>query len=82
MTPTEYADAVAAEVRAELGRQRRTMADLGKAIHRSAPSVARRLNGEIPFDVIELIQAATWLGVKPEVFLSPRAVIAKSEPAA
>lgn len=54
---------VAAEVRAELARQRRTQADLASALGMSPQAVGRRLSGEHPFDVVELGRAADWLGV-------------------
>lgn len=64
MTPTEYANAVAAEVRAEMGRQRKTQADLAKALGFTAATAARRLDGGTPFDVIELAVVANWLGIE------------------
>lgn len=64
MTPTEYAEAVAAEVRAELGRQRKSGSDLAKVLGISPQSIGRRLSGEIAFDVAELSRIATWLGIE------------------
>jgi transcriptional regulator with XRE-family HTH domain len=63
MTPTQYTEAVAAEVRAELGRQRRSQADLAQALGFTAATAARRLDGTVPFDVMELAVVSAWLGV-------------------
>lgn len=71
MTPTEYAEAVAAEVRAEMGRQRKAQADLARALDITIPTAARRLRGEVPFDVIELAVVADWLGVDVQRLAGP-----------
>lgn len=63
MTPAEYNEAVAAEVRAELGRHRKSASDLARALKISPQSIGRRLNGDQPFDVIELASIAAWLGI-------------------
>lgn len=60
---------VAANVRGELARQRRTQIDLGQALGRSQPYVSRRLNGRVAFDVDELSRVADFLGVTLAVLL-------------
>lgn len=62
-TPTEYAEAVAAEVRAEMGRKRKSQADLAATLAITTATAGRRLSGEVPFDVIELMRVADWLDV-------------------
>ncbi|MGX5770789.1 helix-turn-helix domain-containing protein [Microbacterium trichothecenolyticum] len=55
---------VADAVRAEMARQRITQAELAKALHLSQPAVARRLSGEVPFDLAELDATARVLKVR------------------
>jgi hypothetical protein len=59
---------VATEVRAELARQRKTAIDLGEALGMTPHTAGRRLAGEVPFDVIELVQVSLWLGVPIDQF--------------
>jgi len=56
-------EAVASEVRAEMGRQRKTQADLAAVLKIYPATAARRLDGSVPFDVVELATVARWLGV-------------------
>lgn len=65
MTNHPAAEAVASEVRAEMGRQRKTQAELADALGVTPHTVGRRLSGEVPFDVIEVVQIGLWLGVDP-----------------
>lgn len=71
MSPTEYAEAVAAEIRAEMGRQRLNQAHLAQTLGMTVATAARRLRGEVPFNVIELALIANWLDV-PVSRLTPR----------
>lgn len=57
------AERVAAEVRGELARQRKTQAALSEALGMSQQAVSRRLAGAIPFDVNELDNVAIFLDV-------------------
>lgn len=68
MTPPEFAAAIATEVRAEMGRQRKSQADLARALGITAATAARRLDCTAPFDTKELATVAAWLGVPPESF--------------
>lgn len=61
--PSTLADSVAAEVRAQLGRRQLTGVALAAAIGKSEMYVSRRLRGEVPFDLIDVEQAAKFLGV-------------------
>ena len=61
--PSTLADSVAAEVRAQLARRQSTGTALANAIGKSEMYVSRRLRGETPFDLIDLEQAARFLGV-------------------
>lgn len=70
MTPTEYAEALAAEVRAEMGRQRKTSTDLAAVLGVTKATARTRLSGSQPLDVLELAQIADWLGVSPESLLA------------
>lgn len=57
------AQSVAEEIRAELGRQRKTGTDLARGMNVSQAWVSRRLTGELPFDLVELEQVAGILQV-------------------
>lgn len=54
---------IAGELRAEMARQKRTAGELATVLGISAHTAGRRLNGETPFDVIELAGACEWLGI-------------------
>lgn len=54
---------VAADLRAELARQRRTAADLAQVLNVTPHTVGRRLNGDVPFSMYELVLATRWLGI-------------------
>jgi energy-converting hydrogenase Eha subunit A len=55
--------AVAAEVRAEMARQRVSQQPIADALGISRQALSRRMTGEIPFDVAELESIAGFLGV-------------------
>lgn len=63
MSPQEYAEAVASEVRAEMGRQRKQQAELAATLEVTTATAGTRLSGAVPFDVIELAKVAHWLGI-------------------
>lgn len=63
------AQRLAAEVRAEMARQKRTASELAGVIGVTAHTAGRRLNGSTPFNVIELGQLAQWLGIGPDVLI-------------
>lgn len=73
-SPTYTADAV----RAELARKRRTQADLAAALDMTAHTLGRRLNGEVPFTIPEIVAVATYLDVSLDIFMPPvdRSVLA------
>lgn len=58
-TARRFAD----EVRAELARQRRTYAELALAIGTTQQTIGRRLNGDTPFNAVEMVLAARFLGI-------------------
>lgn len=59
---------VAAEVRAEMARQRKTQADLAGPLGISTAQVGKRLAGKIAFNVVELAIVARVLGVPAAQF--------------
>ncbi len=61
--PSTLADSVAAEVRAHLGRRQLTGMALANAIGKSEMYVSRRLRGEVAFDLVDVEQAARFLGI-------------------
>lgn len=62
-TSTPTATHVAAEVRAEMARQRKTGMDLAELLGCSQSSAARRMSGETPLSLNEVYAVARWLGV-------------------
>jgi transcriptional regulator with XRE-family HTH domain len=66
---TEPHQLVAAEVRAEMARQRMSQAGLAKLLGVAQQTVSRRLVGEVPFDVAELARIADLLGVPMTQFV-------------
>ncbi|MDQ1215707.1 helix-turn-helix domain-containing protein [Microbacterium arborescens] len=59
----ETAERLAAEVRAEMARQRRTAGQLAQVLSLTQATVGRRLNGLVPFNITELAATAEWLGL-------------------
>lgn len=51
-----------------MARQKRTAGELAQAIGITAHTAGRRLNGSIPFNIIEIDAIARWLDVEP-IFL-------------
>jgi transcriptional regulator with XRE-family HTH domain len=62
----------AAEVRAEMARQRKTGVGLAEALGLSQQTVSRRLTGQITFSLDELDRVAVWLGVDVLTFFPER----------
>ena len=60
---------LAAEVRAELARQKRTATEAAATIGVTPATMGRRLSGETPFNVIEIASICRWLGVEPAVLM-------------
>lgn len=54
---------MAAEIRAEMARQRKTGRELAAHLHCSQQSASRRVNGETAIDLDELASIAEWLEV-------------------
>lgn len=61
--PTTYAAEVAARVRAEMARRKKSSAELGDVLEIARQTAEVRLRGEKPFDLLELARIAIWLGV-------------------
>lgn len=62
-------ETVAAEVRAELGRQKISQAELARRLKQPDMYMRRRLQGEVPFAAVELATVAEVLAVPVEQFL-------------
>lgn len=54
---------VAANVRAEMARQRKRQADLGEVLGLTQGAVSKRMSGTVALDVDELGKIADFLGV-------------------
>lgn len=63
---------VAEEIRAQMGRQRITKAELSRRMGVSEVWIGRRLNGQMPIGLDDLERIATALGVAPADILPPR----------
>lgn len=71
-TPATMArNAIAAEVRAEMARQSKTLADLGNVLGVTRQSMHLRLRGHQAFRGEELVLIARYLGVPTEQFVKP-----------
>lgn len=68
MNYEQQSQAVAAEVRAELARQRISAIELAQRLPLSLSTLQRRLSGDIPFDVEEICMVAKVLNVSPGQF--------------
>jgi transcriptional regulator with XRE-family HTH domain len=72
-----YRDSVAAEMRAEMARQRKTVNDLASLLQVSQSAASRRYNGEVDISFDELAVVADWLRVEFTAWLvRPSAVSA------
>ena len=72
-TTQRPSEIVAAEVRAELARRKIPQSGLVSVLGMSEVSVSRRLRGETPFDINELVAVAEFLGVPVARFLPSEA---------
>ncbi len=70
-TPTAHREAVAAEVRAWMGRRKATQTDLASALSKSQAYISRRLSGEVSFDVDDLSRLAEFFDVRLGDLLDP-----------
>ena len=64
-------DLVAAEIRAEIARQRVSHAALAAKLGVSRPYLSRRLSGETPLSVADVARIADALGVPATQFTAP-----------
>ena len=70
MDPGTWSRRVAAAVRAEMTTQQRSSGALAEVLGVSEPTVRKRLDGEIPFDLVELERTAAWLDTTPSELLA------------
>lgn len=61
--------AIAAEVRAEMGRQNKSLRDLAAELNLSHQSLAVRVRGDVAFRIEELVLLASALGVDVDLFV-------------
>lgn len=68
MKDTRRSERLAGEIRAELGRQRKTVRDLAKHLHMSEVTLWRRMTGVSEFRLDELASVADFFGLSvPEL---------------
>ncbi|WP_102191528.1 hypothetical protein [Microbacterium aurantiacum] len=63
---TAAALSVAAEIRAEMARQRKTASELALVLGITQHTAGKRLNGSTTFNLVELFRAVSWLGLSLE----------------
>ena len=71
-------ETVAANVRAELGRNRISQVKAATAIQMSAPALSKRLNCQLPFTIDEIDALGVLLGVNPAALLAEPARLASA----
>lgn len=71
MTTHQPHEAIAAEIRAEMARRKVSQVKIAALLDISQVGVSRRLRGETPLDVNELVKIADYLGV-PITHLMPQ----------
>jgi transcriptional regulator with XRE-family HTH domain len=69
---------VAGEIRAELARQRKSQAELAGQLGVSRPWLSRRLSGETPLSIGDVVVIAGTLGVSIAALTAP---VEKNQPA-
>jgi transcriptional regulator with XRE-family HTH domain len=62
---------IAAEIRAEMARQRKTIEGAARVLGRSKQAVSRKWRGDVDFQPGELWVLAEWMGVPVGQFLPP-----------
>lgn len=77
-SPTDYREAVAAEVRAAMGRKRITQESLAAEAGMSRPALSDRLAGRRPFNTDQIIGICLALDLDPAdlLLVGPRDAVA------
>jgi hypothetical protein len=70
MDPGSWSARVADAIRAELATQHRSAPSLAVLLGVSLTTVAQRLDGTTPFDLVEVERVAAWLGLRPSELLA------------
>ncbi len=70
MDPGTWSARVAAAVRAEMAAQQRSAPSLAELLGVTVATVAQRLDGTTPFDLVEIEHVAAWLGISPSELLA------------
>ena len=66
---SSFREGVAAELRAEMARQRKSGVELASVLNLSQQSVSRRLNGDTDISLDEIAVIADWLQVPVQKLL-------------
>jgi transcriptional regulator with XRE-family HTH domain len=74
MTNSLPAD-IAAEVRAEISRQRKPQREIAELLGISQQQVSERVLGDVEWRISELVRVAEWLSVPITKFVPPSAVV-------
>ena len=71
MDPGSWSAHVAAAIRIEMASQHHTAEALAELLGVADAAVARRLlDGDTPFDLVEVERVAAWLGIAPSELLA------------
>ena len=70
MDPGTWSRRVAAVVAAEMAAQHRSADALAEVLGITVPTVRKRLDGEIAFDLVEVETVAAWLATTPSELLA------------
>lgn len=70
--PSSYTESVAAEIRAEMARQRITQRDLAASAGLTTAYLSRRLTGDVALSTEDIERLAGALGVPISELASPR----------
>jgi hypothetical protein len=69
-----YPKAVAAELRAQMARQQKSIADLADMLGMERQAAKKRYDGEREMTVSEVDRAAAWLGIERQTLFGVEAV--------
>ena len=76
----EWAARVGDEVRAWLARSRHSQAQLAEHLGVAKSAITRRVRGEYPFAITELIEISRWLDISLGELLGPEILQARESP--
>jgi transcriptional regulator with XRE-family HTH domain len=70
MDPDSWSAHVAAAIRTEMASQHHALEALAELLGVAHPTAQRLLDGDTPFDLVEVERVAAWLGIAPSELLA------------